>query len=141
MNQYVLGFAFDHRFRNVLLINKVLPDWQRGKLNGVGGKIQITETAFEAMTREFHEEVGIYTSQDKWRLFCQLTGVDYTVYCYATEMPFISLLPMTDERPEWVSYLILPTNIVHDLNWLIPMAVEDVTIYAEVDKGAHNAHR
>jgi 8-oxo-dGTP diphosphatase len=134
MNHYVLGFAFDHDEQQVLLINKQRPDWQKGRVNGIGGKIKIDETALEAMTREFHEEVGIYTSQDKWRLFCQLTGDDYTVYCYATEMPFITLLPMTDEKVEWFSYLILPANMIPDLNWLIPMAMADVPVYAEVDE-------
>jgi 8-oxo-dGTP diphosphatase len=141
LNHYVLGFAFDHKSRQVLLINKERPDWQKGRINGVGGKINDDETASEAMTREFNEETGFFTSQATWRLFCQLTGWDYSVYCFATSIPFIAPLNMTDERPEWFSYDHLPSNVNDNLWWLIPMAMAAVPVYAEVDEGAHNASR
>jgi 8-oxo-dGTP diphosphatase len=140
LNQYVLGFAFDHAEQQVLLINKQRPDWQKGRVNGIGGKIEIDETALEAMTREFNEETGLYSDQNKWRLFCQLTGYDYSVYCYATEMPIIRPFCVTDERPEWFDYSCLPLNVNDNLWWLIPMAMAKVPVYAEVDEGAHNAH-
>jgi 8-oxo-dGTP diphosphatase len=141
MNQYVLGFAVDNKSRQVLLVNKERPDWQKGRINGVGGKINDDETALEAMEREFHEKVGLHASQEKWRLFCQLTGFDYSVYCYVTEIPFIVPVEMTDERPEWFGYCSLPSNVNDNLWWLVPLALAIVPVYAEVDEGAHNAGR
>jgi len=38
--KYVCGFLFDMAFKHVALINKVRPDWQKGKLNGIGGKVE-----------------------------------------------------------------------------------------------------
>ena len=58
MNRYVLGFYFSHMYDNVVLIEKQRPDWQKGKLNGVGGAIQEGESDLDAMVREFKEEVG-----------------------------------------------------------------------------------
>jgi 8-oxo-dGTP diphosphatase len=56
--KYVLGFAFD-KSDNVILVRKQKPKWQKGLLNGVGGKIEIGETSSDAMFREFREETGL----------------------------------------------------------------------------------
>lgn len=37
---YVCGFLFDRSFENVLLIRKNRPEKQKGRLNGVGGKVE-----------------------------------------------------------------------------------------------------
>lgn len=69
--------------QNFLLIRKTHPEWQKGKLNGIGGKIEkkekltsngivdhwLLETPFEAMIREFHEETGITTTRERWHCF------------------------------------------------------------------------
>jgi len=66
-----------------LLIKKTHPEWQAGKLNGIGGKIENTEileggdgnkyglpeTPHQAMVREFYEETGIQTPEKRWRCF------------------------------------------------------------------------
>jgi 8-oxo-dGTP diphosphatase len=36
--RYVLGFMFSSDHSEVALIRKRKPEWQRGKLNGIGGK-------------------------------------------------------------------------------------------------------
>lgn len=59
MKNYVLGFIFDQNLDKVLLIKKNRPDFQKGKLNGIGGSIELNETALEAMRRETKEECGL----------------------------------------------------------------------------------
>ena len=84
---YVCGFMMSYDLMQFLLIRKTHPEWQKGKLNGIGGKIERLEnllnysptiskpeyreyeTPFEAMIREFHEETGITTTRNRWRCF------------------------------------------------------------------------
>lgn len=56
----------------MVLIRKVKPDWQAGKLNGVGGKIEIGESATIAMAREFREETGVETQPTEWHVFAKM---------------------------------------------------------------------
>lgn len=48
---YVVGFMFSSDKTLVTLIRKNRPKWMNGKLNGVGGKIEIGETPLQAMVR------------------------------------------------------------------------------------------
>jgi len=73
MKEYVLGFAFSKDKREIVLIEKQKPDWQKGKLNGVGGKVEtIDETPYHAMIREFKEETGVSSSIDEWDLYGEM---------------------------------------------------------------------
>ncbi len=55
----VVGFLFSEDFSYVVLIEKSKPEWQAGRLNGVGGKIEEGEEPLDAMRREFKEEAGL----------------------------------------------------------------------------------
>jgi 8-oxo-dGTP pyrophosphatase MutT (NUDIX family) len=84
--RYVLGFVFDARLEHggreqapptsVLLIRKARPEWQAGRFNGIGGKLEVAETPEEAMAREAREESGgkIATAPEEWRRFATLAG-------------------------------------------------------------------
>jgi 8-oxo-dGTP diphosphatase len=69
---YVLGFMFDKKKEYVLLVRKNRPAWQRGKLNGIGGKLESGESYDAAMIREFKEETGIQTYQHQWQFFGEM---------------------------------------------------------------------
>lgn len=63
---YVLGFAFNER-RQVVLIKKTKPAWQRGRWNGVGGKVEDDDLSpAQAMSREFYEETGVMIESSFW---------------------------------------------------------------------------
>lgn len=125
MTNYVCGFYFDHTLQQVVLIWKNKPAWQRGKLNGVGGKIEEGELPITAMRREFHEETGIL--HDEWVDLITLTGEDWCVYFFysigkpnefeyveskeAEEVAKIDI-DRLDEYPH-----------ISNLRWLIPMAM------------------
>src|ERR1700732_2872515 len=53
MRTMVCGFLFNGS--SVLLVEKQKPDWQRGLLNGVGGKVEDGELPDAAMRRELFE--------------------------------------------------------------------------------------
>jgi len=65
---YVAGFAFNGD--RVLLIEKTKPEWQAGKLNGIGGKVEkYDHDEYAAQCREFWEETGISTNALNWTKF------------------------------------------------------------------------
>lgn len=120
MKSYVLGFLFTEDKQWVWLIRKKRPEWQSGKLNGIGGKIESGETSYFAMVREFREEAGIEIKD--WKYFCKLTDEkEFEVYCYYS---FSHLKPQTVTDEEVICIPCSLNNLViPNLNWLIPMAL------------------
>jgi len=78
--KYVLGFLFSNNKKEVVLIKKNRPLWQKGLYNGVGGHVEDGETPLKAMKREFNEETGVKIT--KWTKFAVLRGMDFEVFCY-----------------------------------------------------------
>lgn len=72
MKKYVLGLAFTATGNQMVCIEKNRPEFQKGKWNGVGGKLKDDETLYDAMLREFQEETGCKTSVSEWKYFCKL---------------------------------------------------------------------
>jgi 8-oxo-dGTP diphosphatase len=64
--EYVLAIALNAQKSKILLVRKLTPEWQRGLLNGPGGKIEQGETPLHAMIREFKEETGLLTGDEQW---------------------------------------------------------------------------
>lgn len=127
---YVCGFLFMPNRQNggtdVVLIRKNKPDWQAGKLNGVGGKIEEGEMPYDAMVREFEEETGLPTSG--WRQFLVMWFPKAIIFFHYLKSPVqVGVQPTTDEAVEvWnVTSLIHYQNKIPNLNWLIPMALHD----------------
>lgn len=124
-NQYVVGFLFDDEMKVVVLIDKKRPEWQAGKLNGVGGKVNDGEAPLAAMKREFAEEAGV--SIDSWRPFCELrSGYNVVNFFYAKDST--QLFHAHTETDEEVivgaiaSILSVPEKFVPNLPWLLCMA-------------------
>lgn len=89
MKEYVLGFAFDEKNENVVLIEKQKPEWQRGLHNGIGGKVEPSDGSnYVAMHREFKEETGLHSLPISWYQFATMTfendilGGGAIVYCF-----------------------------------------------------------
>lgn len=82
MTKYVMGFMFDQRTNEVVLIRKNRPAWQAGKLNGVGGHIEEGETPSECMSREFLEETGVKIEPEQWAQFAVMFDPAFEVYCF-----------------------------------------------------------
>lgn len=70
--------------KDVLLILRNKDDWQKGKLNLPGGKIEPGETPIEAAFRELKEETGIACSVLDIRILGELycnDGIIPVAYC------------------------------------------------------------
>lgn len=121
---YVLGFAF-LPYGDVVLLQKKKPDFQKGRLNGVGGAVEkLDVSAVAAMVREFTEETGVVTERGAWVEFAQLSFPDSTVYCYTAFSPQFKGCHTTTGEPVFI----LPPGVVSayrhmaNLSWLLPMA-------------------
>lgn len=122
--RYVVGFMFSPSGSSVVLIQKNRPDWQKGKLNGVGGKIEQGETPAEAMRREFYEETGIAFNTYSWTLFATLNGPNAVVYVFRAWSDLIgNAFSKTDEEVGKYFADSLPNNILPNLKFLIPLAL------------------
>lgn len=84
MITYVVGIVFDALNEQVLLIRKNRPNWQVGKLNGIGGKVEEGETPYEAVVRECEEECGLLLYN--WLLVDRFTDNDsYEVFFFTIQ--------------------------------------------------------
>lgn len=127
--KYVAGLYFNEDKTSVALIRKNRPTWQAGKLNCIGGKIEINELPLDAMIREFREEAGV--NHIDWRLFCILTGHGFEVNFFTASGDLEQLRGMTDEELEIIdTNSTFKHNFIPNLKWLIPMALDENKVFA-----------
>jgi len=131
MKYYVNGFMFNEEGTKVALIRKNRPEWQKGCLNGIGGKINEGENPIQAMNREFEEESG--GKGLDWFQYCTLEGEDWSVYFFSTRGDISDLETKTDEGDIEIHDVndIQYQMIIKNLLWLVPMALLKETV-AEV---------
>lgn len=123
MKNYVLGFLFSTDHNVVALIQKQRPTWQKGKLNGIGGHIEGQETPEQAMIREFQEETGVPIRN--WQRFAVMSGPEWICYCFRSFSNVVSSIrSVTDEQVGIADTGSLPFNVVPNLKWLVPMALD-----------------
>jgi 8-oxo-dGTP diphosphatase len=136
--QWVVGFMFDNDAERVVLIEKNRPEWQAGKLNGVGGKVEPGESISEAMDREFEEETGVATTG--WHHFASLQWEEGTVHffrvfvtaslldaCRTTTDEPVAHYDMHSILAPWFDYT------VPNLRWLLPLAAHRHDTYDVID--------
>lgn len=121
---------FSENKQCVALIEKLKPEWQKGLRNGIGGKIEIGETPYEAMRREFREETGYL--QTSWKGFAEIHGKDWSVYFFKCFVPLeilFQLKSITEEQviTAGVGDMCQPhSKIIQNLRWLLPLALDNV---------------
>ena len=126
MISYVTGFMFSKNIKNVALIKKIKPTWQKGLYNGIGGKVECNETTSEAMAREFEEETGVKTHPDEWRLYTIITCPNEYEISFFFMISDQAYFVQTIEKEVVSIYQIneLPENTIWNLRWLIPLALD-----------------
>jgi len=126
VKKYVTGFLFSQDSSHVVLIKKINPAWQRGLFNGVGGKVEANESSIDSMVREFSEETGVTTRPEDWTCFANV----FRANCYDVDMYFahsdLAFSAKTIEAEEIHTLKVneLPQNIIPNLQWLIPLALD-----------------
>lgn len=125
--KYVAGFAFDSAGSVVALIRKNRPDWQKGKLNGIGGHVEEGETPVAAMAREFREETGVEIGIQDWHRYAHYRGEGFELDFFLTfNDAVLNAQSPTDEKVEFVRVATLyhhSWEMVVNVPWLVYMAL------------------
>lgn len=126
---YTLGIYFNKALDEVLLIKKNRPEWQKGMYNFPGGKIEKSETAYECISREFYEECGIKVPIFSWkRILHIINRPNYNIDVFVTTQDdkYGVIRNMEDETLEWFYVDRLPNNIIFNLRWMVPYALDSM---------------
>ena len=111
----VVGIITDNK--EILLLKKNNPDWQKGLYNGIGGKVELNTTPLETIIKKSEEDLGINISN--WReLDSEISSSGIEIVYFLTtlnEGEIKKLQSQTDERAELFSINNLPANILQDL--------------------------
>jgi 8-oxo-dGTP pyrophosphatase MutT (NUDIX family) len=132
--RYTIGFMFSKDKQKVALIRKIKPEWQKGKLNAIGGKIKYNETSIQSICREFEEETGYKTTQEQWNYFAQMIGNPdggkgpSSVDCFCTIGDLDYLISKEEEKIEIIetySYSML-IDMLSNTFWLMHLAIDNL---------------
>lgn len=126
--RFVAGILFDQDLQKVALIRKTHPPWMAGKLNAIGGHIEIGETPFQTICREFSEETG--ATVWKWKHFATLFGANnggWEVFWYWSQEE-TKLESPTEESVGWydIATILRAEDTMANLAWFILMALNDI---------------
>lgn len=140
MKNYVLCFA-KTVYDSILLIEKQRPDWQKGRFNLVGGKIEEGETPKQAAIREFSEEAKIFNTNPIEAGL--ITGSWGNVYCFAipirkNEIVFNDYPMISDgEKVFWETWDKVKNNprLIPNLKVIIPLCINEMYGWKILDEG------
>ena len=124
--KYTVGFIFGSGLERVLLVHKQKPDWQKGKINGVGGKYESGETPAACMRRETREETTLDISESDWvyvgTILQDVGNVGVLAAKYRGDHN--DAKQNDHEKIEWFDVGNLPDNVMSNLRWLVPLSLE-----------------
>ena len=122
---YVLGLVFNRDRTLILLIEKLRPERQKGRWNGIGGKIEKDETPLEAMYREGGEETG-YEYDFEHKIIFTCPGGTVYVFAAVTGSMEIEYDQIEDEKLEVYHMDNLPSTMMANMKWIIPLCLANV---------------
>lgn len=126
MQQYTLGFLFNSDLSQVLLVHKLAPPWQKGLLNGIGGKVEKGEEAIDCIIRETLEESSLKTTSSNWIRLGDLSAANWHVDVFVGKYSGdpSDARKADKETVGWFSTNSLPKLKIRNLSWLIPLAID-----------------
>lgn len=136
MQHYTIGALFNFDLTMVLLIQKNKPEWQRGKYNLPGGKVEPIyeeqrerlESPEECIEREMFEESELIILEEDWKYVGIIKNISkdgYRVHLLTHRLPTNDLPTTIQNTPEptnWFPISNMPSNRISNLSWLIHFA-------------------
>ena len=129
MTKYVIGLLFNPSLDRVILIRKARPEWQAGRWNAPGGKVESGECFPDAVAREFHEETGVCLSVGEWHHFATVHPDKNSVLqvFYAVNGLYTEVDTVTDEAIRcWrvADVMRMPWGtFIPEIPWLVQMGL------------------
>ncbi|MFP7298746.1 NUDIX hydrolase [Neobacillus niacini] len=125
---YTLCFLLEED-KVLMLLRKKEPN--KGKWNGVGGKIEQCETPKESCTREVLEETGLKLKNPLFRGMIALNGIE-CIYVYASHDFEGELISSDEGKLEWkqLDWILSSKDVVGN----IPYFIEDVLNFTNEPK-------
>lgn len=133
---YVLALLFTADRTGVVLMHRTRPAWQAGRVNALGGKLHLGEGAAAAARREVGEEAGVDVGE--WEEFLVWHDPAYRMHAVRA---FDEAARAARTREDQAIFLAparqLPANVVDNLRWLVPLALDrDVAVPVVVRSAA-----
>jgi 8-oxo-dGTP diphosphatase len=120
---YVLALLFTPDGGRVALMHKTRPAWQAGRVNALGGKLAPGESPADGARREVHEEAGVDVRD--WEEFLVWEDPVYRLHALrAFDAAAEHVFTAEDQEVFLAPTDTLPANIIDNLRWLIPLALD-----------------
>lgn len=120
---YVLALLFTADRRRVVLMRRTRPAWQEGRVNALGGRLIRGEGAAEGARREVREESGVDVGD--WREVLVWNDAEYELHVMsAVSERARDARTMEDQEVFLAEVSALPENVIDNLRWLVPLALD-----------------
>jgi len=128
----VAGIILSPQHEYVLMIQKLKPEFMRGKWNFPGGKIEPGEKPVEALSREIQEECGISIKPEAWEETAKLYSTDWYVEFFSVTTPLIWQAKQQEQelvKTFELNDLLIPfkrthLNVVQNVPFLVSLALD-----------------
>jgi 8-oxo-dGTP diphosphatase len=134
--RYVLALLFTANRRQVVLMRRMRPLWQAGRVNALGGRPGDGESPGDAARREVREESGVDVKE--WTEVLVWDDAEYRMHVMRAVSELAGAArTMEDQEVFLADVESLPANVIDNLRWLVPLALDaDVALPVTVRSAA-----
>ncbi|MEO6210867.1 MAG: NUDIX domain-containing protein [Gemmatimonadaceae bacterium] len=124
----MLALLFTDDGSRVVLMRRTRPAWQAGRVNALGGSIMEGESAVSAARREVREECGVDVAE--WSELLVWDDAEYRMHVLsAVSARAAEARTLEDQEIFLADVRVLPENVIDNLRWLVPLALDrDVAV-------------
>jgi 8-oxo-dGTP diphosphatase len=117
-------------------MHKTRPAWQVGRVNALGGKLLPGEEVADAARREVREEAGVDIAT--WEEFLVWDDPVYRMHAVRAFHASAEQARTAEDQQVFLADVEkLPSNLIENLRWLIPLALDrDVAVPIRVRSAA-----